>query len=338
MRNIYWDEARGFAVVAVVAIHAANAAIAFPVSSENFVVGTVLRQFVDFAVPAFLAIAGYFAGSKPIGSYWHYVWPRLLRILVPYLVWTLIYLLLLKRQDFFSLKKIVLDIALGQGIGIGYFIIVLAQMILLTPFIAHLQSARMHLGVIFLGTLAGLSLTYAIQFSGFSPKLATFPYFAIPFIVWYPFYHLGFLAARGQATVLKASHWVYCAAWLACIGLGLLEAWWLVSVGLPVFASSQLKASSILGSLLLLFWWRSRDDDPVQLEWLADLGRRSFFIYFSHLLAFGAITTALDGIPYLSERQALYILILLVSAITACSIAAKFLGLFSRQVQSLIGL
>lgn len=93
---------------------------------------------------------------------------------MPYLVWTLIYLLLQKRQDFHSLKKIILDIVLGQGIGIGYFIIVLAQMILLTPFIARLQSIRIHFAVILLGTLAGLSLTYAIRFGEFSRRLATF--------------------------------------------------------------------------------------------------------------------------------------------------------------------
>lgn len=61
MRESYWDSWKGVAIIAVVAIHASGATQFFEDGSFNWYFGLVLRQFIDFAVPLFLAMAGYFS-------------------------------------------------------------------------------------------------------------------------------------------------------------------------------------------------------------------------------------------------------------------------------------
>src|SRR5688572_23772990 len=105
----------------------------------------------------FLALSGYFHGrGQRFDSK-----ARLLRVLVTYVIWTTIYIALLKPNHFIHPKALLLDYAAGDGIAIGYFIIVLCQFILLAPLLRAITSARVHVAIMAAGALIGLTLTYA---------------------------------------------------------------------------------------------------------------------------------------------------------------------------------
>jgi len=127
MRSNYWDGWKGVAIIAVVAIHASAELGNFPAESFNWYFGLVFRQFINFAVPLFLALAGFFAVRSSTDFGLDYYRKRLMRVLPPYLFWTVVFVLLKHPSHFFSPGALSKDIFLGTGIGIGYFVIVLVQ-------------------------------------------------------------------------------------------------------------------------------------------------------------------------------------------------------------------
>ena len=184
-REPYWDWVKGVSILAVIAIHSFGMAHLAPWEVWFTVIG---RQFVNFAVPLFLAVSGWFHG---LSASPRSVAGRLRRLWPPYVLWTAVFVVLFRRHDLTHPVALLADFLGGRGIGgIGYFVIVLTQMILLMPFIARIGSVRGHVAVMALLTPVGLALTY-----GLSGRWE-FPWSALPFIVWYPCYHLGYLMGR----------------------------------------------------------------------------------------------------------------------------------------------
>lgn len=91
---------RGFAAYAVVLVHSGDETLGLPISQEAI----YLRMLFYFAVPFFLATSFYFLTAKPeIDTSKRFWSSRVDRIVIPYITWTLIYLLF--RSFFFFQSK-----------------------------------------------------------------------------------------------------------------------------------------------------------------------------------------------------------------------------------------
>jgi fucose 4-O-acetylase-like acetyltransferase len=275
-REHIWDWAKGVSILAVIAIHSFGMSDLAPWEVWFTVIG---RQFVNFAVPLFLAISGWFHGrgaSRPVGG-------RLMRLWPPYVLWTAVFVLLFRRPDLTHPGALLADFLGGRGIGgIGYFVIVLTQMVLLMPLIGRIGSVRGHVAVMALLTPVGLALTY-----GLAGRWA-FPWSALPFVVWYPCYHFGYLMGRFPAVApgprLRPA---LLAVALAMVAAAIIEAILLMNYSLAL-AVSQKKATSLAFSLalfaLLLALRGAWSPRPGLLTFA---GRNSYFIYLFHLLPLG---------------------------------------------------
>ena len=131
-RDLSFDAFRGLAIIAVVAIHA----IYFGGSpySSGFL---YYRQLLNFCIPVFFFISGYWASRKPIDSLAGYkalLWKRLSRIFVPYLFWSSLILgySAVKTGEVDGYKTVFLLLPY-------YFIIALAQLYILTPVLQYLN-------------------------------------------------------------------------------------------------------------------------------------------------------------------------------------------------------
>ena len=85
-RKSYWQEVRGICIIAVVAIHILAEC---QLRCKNIRLEWVLfRQLLNFAVPTFIFMAGYFTNvSKVNDSIGRYYLKRVERLLIPYLLW-----------------------------------------------------------------------------------------------------------------------------------------------------------------------------------------------------------------------------------------------------------
>jgi surface polysaccharide O-acyltransferase-like enzyme len=340
-RSSYWDNWKGIAIVAVVIIHSCGELSNFSPHSLTGLFGIGLRQAVNFAVPIFLAIAGFFAGRGSSGPSGEFYRKRLTRILAPYLVWTTIYLVRDGLADSLTIRQVIKGYLFGTGIGIGYFVIVLIQFTLLTPFIKRLNSRRKHFSIMLTMTVVGVFFTYYFPALHPDSPLGKFPAYALPFFVWYPFFHLGiYVSQQGVAGISFGRPRTFIALAFAFAAAGFIEGYFWILHGNYGFGTSQLKLSSILysTSLFLAIAALSRGKSVFNHEsWLAVAGRNSYAIYLIHMMLLIPLQQVAASYSGLVGVQPLYILISASTALIACLALALILRrLLPQRVASMV--
>ena len=327
MRSNYWDTWKGITILCVATLHATGT-FQFPTKSRNWYCELVICQFADFAVPMFLALSGYFAAKSfthvfhDIKKYWL---ARFVRIIPPYLFWTAVFVLLKRRSDLLSINALDKDIFFGLGIGIGYFVIVLLQFILLTPLIMKIKKAQDHIVIMVSITSVGLLLNYLLRIQHPWLLFAQFPYYAISFLTWYPFYHLGiFIQQQGYADnpSFTGQATKFFVIYLFFVFASITEALMLSSKGLMSLAVSQIKFTSFLASISLFLFavaFHGVEDTRTKNTILTWLGRNSYLIYLMHLLFFPRVSTLLKHISIPYNIQPVYILLQVIVVISICS-------------------
>lgn len=313
MRTLYWDKYKGIAAIAVIIIHACGETGNFPPSSTNWNIGLFLRQTVNFAVPLFFAFSGYFAlpqTSPYTAPNWlDYYKYKSKRIVIPYIFWTLIYITLFNRSHILSPISLAKDVAFGVGIGIGYYVIVLIQYFALLPLINRLPTQRAHLFFIFFASLLGIIYSYYTRIELVGSPISQFPYNCLLFIVWYPFFHLGFYTRRYGYS--SRNNTFSALSLLGAFIATILESKYLASIGLYSFGASQIKISSFMLSTLIIIAifkkssnWKSYR--PIDQS-LSYFGKHSYIIYLSHLLFLVPVLNTLKAYHSIYNNQVIYI-------------------------------
>lgn len=127
LRDFYYDFLLGIAIMMVIGIHT---------YTDGFMhFNLFLRQFLNCAVSIFLAISGYFIGRKNFedGSYGIFLQKQIPRVYIPMLIWSIPWLMLSLHQGELLSKSLV-RVFVGD-MSIFYFIILIMQYYILTPFI-----------------------------------------------------------------------------------------------------------------------------------------------------------------------------------------------------------
>jgi fucose 4-O-acetylase-like acetyltransferase len=317
-RESYWDAIKGVAIIAVITIHCC---VVKGLDLDEFAMVLVVgwRQIVNFAVPLFLAVSGYLAGRSGALKNWDWITKRVFVLLPAYVIWTIIHILLFHRSDILDPIRILKDFVIGTGIGIGYFVVVLVQMICITPIIDKISKTSQHAMAIICITTIGLSFTYFIQLHKLEP-FNVFPLSAIFFPVWYPFYHFGFFSGKSGWV---APHRIAVGLTVAALGLSFAEGYAWIPI-LPEFAISQTKASSLAYSfcLTLSIFSLYKVVRLQNAKYLAWIGKSSYFIYLFHLIPIIILRKAMQNVHILPVGK---IAIIAICAIFA-SIGAAYAG------------
>jgi surface polysaccharide O-acyltransferase-like enzyme len=92
-RILYFDVLRAIAIICVLFIHTINC-YSFDNESFNFKNSIYFRQLVNFGVPLFLFISGYFMAHKKFSTKEDYILflkKQLPRVLIPFLIYSALY-------------------------------------------------------------------------------------------------------------------------------------------------------------------------------------------------------------------------------------------------------
>ncbi|MBW2956309.1 acyltransferase [Hafnia paralvei] len=308
MRITYWDYWKGISIIAVVLIHASGIAASYPIYSLNFNTGIIIRQFINFSVPVFLFISGYFSYSEKYSGQYQYIKKRGFRVTTPYLAWTIIYISIATYNGLFmpTVKNITANFLLGTGIGVGYFVIVLLQFVLITPILYKIKSIKLHILLLFLISILGVLYTYISNYKLPGTRLSQFPYSALPFFVWYPFFHLGFALSRFSPKIKMSNNLLYFLIVLGVI-FSLLEGFIESSTLGYGFAVSQLKLSSLtLSTIICIVIYKNKDNSLPANNILVRIGNMSYGIYLTHMLFITSYGGILKG-TYMNNNMLLYI-------------------------------
>lgn len=282
----YYNYAKGICIICVIMIHAL-----FLSATPNFnlsqAAAIVIRQIINFPVAVFLGFAGFFVGVSAARGECLNIWKRIIRLLVPYVIATIIFLAASRAYlDIFNPYYLFKVFFLGTGIGIGYFVVVMVQMTILTPFILSLKGDKQHYIVMIIVSLFGFAYTYAANFLDLR-SLYAFPLSTIFFFVWYPFYHLGvFLGVHPEKVDAMARSPILLPLAAFALVLSLGEAFLLRGILEFSLFGSQLKLTSLLYALVIFALFLTRRMpvfDPL-VPLVASIGTSSYFIYLYHLL------------------------------------------------------
>lgn len=264
---------RGLAIASVVMIHNA-----MPYQEMRI----LLRPFLNFGVGLFLFLSGFLSSHLTTIPY-----NRLKKVIIPYLVWTLIYSL---YYNFGNFKGIPVDFmrraAGASGSPAMYYVFVYCELTVLIPLTAKLaQSRYRYLGFLISPIAIVLSRLMPLCLGITLPSfLATIRHKSC--LEWFIYFYLGYLMGNQKIRVDFKTSSCIC-LWGIAIGIEILEACWQASLG-NVDPGNQLKLSTTLSGVIycvlaLRFIFSTR-----QWSWwispLKTIGDYSFGIFFCHWL------------------------------------------------------
>lgn len=258
---------RAIAILAVVGIHTCGYGIT----------SLLVRPFLNFSVATFLFISGLLT-KEEIGDLRSFYNKRLMRVIVPYLIWSIIYTITYQSYESFIYKLLT-----GQCCSIYYYILVYVQLTLLAPLLNRLiQSKFWKLG--FVVSPIAIIIQSILVLGGYA---LAFPWNANLFFVWIIYFYFG-MCIRSNRIEIKA---VKTKSVIIVFMIQYIEvAFWAFIMNNGSMATTQIKISAMLTSLAVIcvFYNWITDDKKINDDFLTkmfiNIGDISFGIYLTHVL------------------------------------------------------
>lgn len=270
---------RAIAIIAVVMIHTTPAG-----QWQVF-----CKPFINFAVATFIFLSGYLTKADNENWLKFYV-RRITRVLVPYIIWTVIYSI----PDIQSSgpSALVKNLLCANATTTLYYIFVYIQFVLLTPLLGKLaKSPYRQLGWL-IAPLSVILFKYIPVFGDIQLGKHIQLIWNDACLGWFTFYYLGLILGNriiDRQFNIRNLAVLYCSFLLLQMAEGYL--WFTVD---PAGCGSQLKLSSILSSsifLLITYYVLERCAPRVnrgsrepKSRLLRTIGDYSFGIYLVHMM------------------------------------------------------
>lgn len=339
-KDNYFQILKAIAICGVVLSHSIGAEIRH--IQDNGILEIIIRQFINYSLPVFLFISGYFvtnANFRVNERPFTFIRKRLKRLLIPYLLWSVIGIVLTKK---FNLTYVIYCLFTGQAMFQLYYIVVLIQLIVLTPLIVRTLNNKKLIVLMLMVTPIYLGACYCYYF--ISNKLIDFPYNAIPFIPWFIFYYLGILFRSNQKvkSIITKYIGLTCLGYLVFLFLSIFEGLsiYRYNINWFDFAKSQIKFSSFSASFFFI-WIAMYMKEKIQVNprgLLIYIGNNSFGIFFIHIIVkkllsmSGIFSNITNQVPYTALNTIVNIcisllLIFIVKKIMGEKISRVYFGL-----------
>lgn len=305
----------GLAIICVVLFHAVGmsfvAMIAWshrylpPNVSATSQIGTlsyyalrVLEQVIVFSIPAFLFVSGYFVavatGRTRDTISWSAVGARLKSLLIPYLLWTFIILVSQIVLEGYTLtpRRLFFDIFTGSTNEVMYFVPLLAQFYLLSPFLVRMakKNWKLLLAVAAIIQLGVQLLAYPMFLGLDLPNAATIPnlvpkWFFPARILWFTLGIIFGFYLEQFKSFLYRYRWVFLSVAVLSIPIGVLEWELYFSLsGQEWLAHRETILDSIYGLAVILSFFAFADARLPLPKRVESLGTRSYGIYLTHAI------------------------------------------------------
>ncbi len=335
-RDLYFDQLRGIAIVAVVLIHTTGTMTLFEKDNWNFQFLFDFRQILNFAVALFVFLSGYFLSQKKINNkkdYFVFLKKQLPKVLLPYLFYTTLLLVFgIFRNRNIDLINIITTYLTGSALGPYYYIIVIVQYYLLLPL---LQKINNRLG--FIISIAINSLFFILLYLCRFKTNANIPLFFYGgvFPSWIVFFQGGLFL--GKYGIKKIDKKYAISLIIITLLLCFVEAnIWLYETSNISYAISQSKFSSFLFSWSVIYFLISYRFSINNV--LLQIGKYSFGIYLIHIIIMIFASKILALYPPLMDIQPLYqFLYLAITIGVSCMIIFSSKKIFPKWANSVFG-
>lgn len=330
-----WQYLRGICILLVVLIHS-KSGISYENSNQtwNFDYWLIMRSTINFPVAVFVFLSGYLMNIQTMErDSRSYVISRFKRLLIPFIVWSTIYSfinIIIYNGDF-NLFRFVVKLILGLSSGQLYYILVLAQLTLLAPFLMKLIKCNKWNKIILSITPFYFVMLYIYVFL-FEKQLY---FYQTLFPAWLIYFYLGiWVSIKGFPIKISNKYYSSVSIFLTAIVFSIFETYLIKSLGLPLgFASSQIKISSLILSLAFLNLVFAVKENYIELHdhrILKYLGDNSYGIYYVHMIWIPISNKIISLIPNLDNMlpilQLLQVLLTIIFSILSIHIIKKLIG------------
>ena len=314
VREISFDALRGVAIIAVVAIHSLGYSlmnVKFEPNVWSYNLAIACRQLLNFAVPAFIFISGYWTQNNISSGkeYEAFLKRRIPRVLVPYIFWSLIILSIFSFSgNSINVREILIKLITGGTIDPYYFIILIIQLYLLTPII-QITDVKLYgtVSICLINLFSILSLYVLRLYQHADIPLQDY---ALPFYSWIIFYELGRLMYKRDGKIFgKKELYIIILGVIVGFVLSIFEAEILVQKYDNLeFAVSALKLSSFLYSISIIFVFMYLKECVQKWpQFLIRIGDASFGIYLIHAPLIYLAASILKNINFFNQLHPLHL-------------------------------
>lgn len=276
---------RAIAIIAVVIIHTCPSGM-----WQVFV-----RPFVNFAVALFLFLSGYLT-KVPVQDMKSFASKRIVKVLIPYVIWTVIYSVAHRHPD-----RILFNLITTRAAGPFYYIFVYIQFVLLTPLLGKLAASKWQWVGWLIMPVSTVIFTYIPLLTGMKWHSYVTLVWDVSCLCWFSYYYLGLILKNQTSQRTCKTSWLgiaYVLSLLLQMGEGL---YW---NGLGSSnAGSQTKLTVFISAtlfLLLAYQYLKNQRFEGKSKVLRYVGDCSFGIYLSHMLVIGVLEKLpfYDKIPF----------------------------------------
>lgn len=270
-KSQYWQMVRGACILAVIMLHCPTGQ---NYTNADYAAWILLHHVINFPVAMFVFLAGYFmTPEKTQCGYRTFLFKRGKRLLLPYLVWSCIYLLKTAVFDGTTLRQVVYAFLCGKAATPRYYIVVMIQLTIITPWLVKHRKKWMYL----------VTPVYLVFLYAYNIKNRTAPpLYETLFPAWFFFYLLGMdcrSADIGNWLGRIKRHWV-----VVALLLSLGEAAVLKAAGCADgFVTSQIKVGSFMYTAVLALWLLKKKSERGR-NILTLMGDFSYGIFYCHML------------------------------------------------------
>ncbi|MDO5526470.1 MAG: acyltransferase [Prevotella sp.] len=287
MRNQSVQSWRGIAIIAVLLIH-----LSF-LKRENEDVFLITRQVLNFAVPLFFFISGYFAKFSDSVN-----WKGIKRLFIPYLLWSVIsysmgeWDLYRGREYYYDQYNIVEVLLFGYSSMQMYYLTALIGLVFVTPFIYRYKDMMLTKILCLAATPVCVLINYWWRWR-FSEEIQ---YLTSVFIFHLTYFYLG-LMSRERTFRLTFGNGTLLLVAFAAIYIGVIESRLLtMAIRGGSYAGPYRMCGMVFCLSVIAIAYKeisSSDAFSKTKSILAAIGDYSFIIYLSHLQVFRGGTSSL---------------------------------------------
>lgn len=306
-KDAFWQYVRGICIVFVVVIHCKIGLGYEDNTNYSWYINywLIMRQFINFPVAIFVFLSGFFTNIDKAGKFNRtFISGRASRLLLPFFIWSAFYTAvnIVLAHGNVDIKTQILNLIFGISEVHLYYILVLLQLMIITPFLIKAIKAKKGIKILFLLTPLYLIALYAYT----AIFNESFFYYQVFFPAWFIFYYAGlWIKIKGYQPLFKKKPLfksvLLCAA---ALSLSIVEGFGLVAFGIDKgFAGGQIKFSSFLYvfSLINLLMVIKPRFANKKILWLKYIGDNSYGIYYVHVVWLTAFIILVHFLPSVSS-------------------------------------